>query len=155
MEMRPGWYAVCVVPERCRERGERWQLGVWRAPPETPLHQGISVCASWGERTDRGCGGERTRTERSSSSFHPSQVQPEVSGWAGRAPGCSQSPQGRLRWGPDCREVLERLRFVFQDLPTLPLCGSDLPLTATPVTHRQLLLPAYYILPGRGTEAQS
>lgn len=66
--MRPGWYVVCVAPERCKERGERWQLGVWRAPPETPLHQGITVCASWGERTDRGWG-ERTRTERPSSSF--------------------------------------------------------------------------------------
>lgn len=153
--MRPGWYEVCVVPERCRERGERWQLGVWRAPPETPLHQGISVCASWGERTDGGAGekGPGLRDHPHPSILPRSSPRPR-GGQEGHLV-VPRAPQGRLRWEPGCREVLERLGFVFQDLPTLPLCGSDLPLTATPVTHCRLLLPAYYILPGRGTEAQS
>ena len=30
---------------------------------------------------------------------HPSQVQPKASGWAGRAPGCFQSPPGEVEAG--------------------------------------------------------
>lgn len=94
--------------------------GSWVSGEPRQRHPSIkgSQCVPPGERGQIGVG-EKGPGPRDHP--HPSQVQPKASGWAGRAPGCFQSPPGEVEVGPGCREVLERLGFVFQDLPILPL----------------------------------